>query len=85
MQHIHTGSKAVFEILYKKAIKEEQEENNKNGRPPNNLKVFGDESWKKHGFKSLYGVTMLIEYYSGKVIDLLVKSNTVKLASIGDR
>lgn len=30
---------------------------------------------KKHGLKSLYGVTTLIGYYSRKVIDLVVKSS----------
>lgn len=43
--------------------------------PCNNLKVSGDGSWKKRGFTSLFGVTTLIAYYSGKVIDLLVKSS----------
>jgi len=39
------------------------------------LKVFGDGSWKKRGFKSLYGVVMFIGYYSGKVIDLIIKNS----------
>lgn len=39
------------------------------------MKVSGDGSWKKRGFKSLYGVTTLIGYYSGKVIDLTVFSS----------
>lgn len=38
------------------------------------MKVSGDGSWKKRGYTSLYGVTTLIGYYSGKVIDLIVKS-----------
>ncbi|XP_046737742.1 uncharacterized protein LOC124406386 [Diprion similis] len=37
--------------------------------------VSGDGTWKKRGFKSLYGVTTLIGYYSGKVVDLVVKSS----------
>ncbi|EFN61450.1 hypothetical protein EAG_00479, partial [Camponotus floridanus] len=32
-------------------------------------------SWKKRGFSSLYGVITLIGYYSGKVVDLVVKSS----------
>jgi len=40
-----------------------------------NLKISGDGSWKRRGFKSLYGVTTLIGYYSGKVIDFVVKSS----------
>ena len=31
--------------------------------------------WEKREFSSLYGVTTIIVYYSGKVIDLIVKSS----------
>lgn len=64
-----------FEFCSKKAVDEEKKENNKHEKSILNLKVSGDGSWKKRGFKSLYGVTTLINYYSGKVIDLIVKSN----------
>ena len=37
--------------------------------------MSGDGTWKKRGFKSNYGVTTLIGYYSGKVIDLKTKSS----------
>lgn len=45
-----------------------------NGKTETHFKVSGDGSWKKCGFTSLFGVTSLIAYYSGKVIDLIVKS-----------
>lgn len=41
--------------LYKK-----KKQNEKHGRPILNIKVSGDGSWKKRGFKSLYGITTLI-------------------------
>lgn len=75
VKHIHTASKTVFDGLCQEAVKQEQEENKKNGRGETNLKVSGDGSWKKRGFTSLYGVTTLIGYYSGKVIDLIVKAS----------
>lgn len=31
--------------------------------------------WKKRGSKTLYGITTLIAYYTGEIIDLVVKSN----------
>ena len=50
-------------------------ENEKHERPLLNFKVSGDETWKKRGFKSLFGVTTLIGYYTGKIIDLVVRSS----------
>ena len=74
MQHLYTALKTMFEGACKKAVEEEKELNVQNERPTDHLKVSGDGSWKKRGYTSLYGVTTLIGYYSGKVIDLDVKS-----------
>lgn len=67
-------TKSVFEFCNKKAVEEEKKKNEKHEKPILNLEV-SDDSWKKRGFKSLYGVTTLIGYYSGKVIDLVMKSS----------
>lgn len=72
--HLYSASKSMFESVSKKAVKEEQEKNVQNGQPGNCLKVSGDGSWKKRGYTSLFGVTTLIGHYSGKVVDLIVKS-----------
>jgi len=74
VQHIYTAARSVFDAVCKRAVEEEKEENVNNERPPNDLKISGDGSWKKRGFTSLYGVATLIGYYSGKIIDLVVKS-----------
>ena len=74
VKHLYSASKSMFESVCEKAVKEEQEKNVKNEKTANCLKVSGDGSWKKRGFTSLYGVTTLIAYYSGKVVDLIVKS-----------
>jgi len=79
IKHVHSASKSVFDSCCQKAVQEEKEENSKRERPLLNLKVSGDGSWKKRGFKSLYGVTTLIGYFTGKVIDLTVKSSFCKL------
>jgi len=75
IKHIHSIATSVFERLSKKAVNEEKKMNEQHDRPILNLKISGDGSWKRRGFKSLYGVTTLIGYYSGKVIDFVVKSS----------
>lgn len=75
VQHINDAAKTVFNIICQKAVNEEKELNIQNGRPTTNLKISGDESWKTRGFTSLYGVTTLIRYYSGKVVNLIVKGS----------
>ena len=65
----------MYGFCCKKAVEEEKQENEKYERPALNLKVSGDGTWEKRGFKSLFGVTTLIGYYSGKIIDLVVRSS----------
>lgn len=60
-------------ILLQQAV--EEKKNEKREMPLLNFTISGDGSWKKRGFSSLYGVTTLIAYYSGKVIDLIVKES----------
>lgn len=74
VRHIHTVASSVFDSVCKKALEEEKENNVKNRKPEGQCKVSGDGSWKKRGFTSLYGVTTLIAYYTGKLMDLVVKS-----------
>lgn len=75
VEHIYNSTKLSFELLSQKAVKEEIEKNLEQGRERNILKVSGDGTWKKRGFKSKYGVATLIGYSSGKVIDLRTKSS----------
>jgi len=75
VQHIYASSKKFFEICCKKAIQEEIQLNETEERPILNLTVSGDGSWKKRGFSSLFGVTTLIAYHTGKVIDLIIKNS----------
>ncbi|KYN10702.1 hypothetical protein ALC57_17309 [Trachymyrmex cornetzi] len=56
-------------------VNQEKKKNEEQGKSICNLKMSGDSSWKKRSFESLYGVTTLIGYYSGKIIDLIVKSS----------
>lgn len=73
--NIHVAANKVYEFCCKKAIEEEKKENEKHNRSIMNFKVSGNGTWKKQGFKSLFDVTTLIAYYSGKIIDLVVRSS----------
>lgn len=75
LETIHGGAKAVYNILTRKAAEEEKTLNSEHGEPRSDISVSGDGTWKKRGFTSLFGITTLIGKYSGKVIDLIVKSS----------
>ncbi|XP_067210342.1 uncharacterized protein [Linepithema humile] len=80
-KQIHEASKNVAEFFMKKAVKEEVEETCKAKKlvqETNELTVSGDGTWQKRGYSSLYGVFSVIGYYSGKVIDIIVKSRYCK-------
>lgn len=74
---IAIATKAVRDASMKKAAQEEKEESQKNGQT-DGVTVSGDGSWRKRGFSSLFGVTSLIGWSSGKIIDVEVKSKYCK-------
>lgn len=47
-------------------------------RQTDGITVSGDGSWRKRGFSSLFGLVTLIGWYTGKVVDILVKSKYCK-------
>ena len=44
--------------------------------------MTGDGTWEKRGYTSLYGVTSLIGYYYGKILDICVKSAYCKQCEV---
>jgi len=44
----------------------------------NGITVSGDGSWRKRGFSSLFGIVSFIGWYTGKVVDVVVKSKFCK-------
>lgn len=42
------------------------------------ITVSGDGSWRKYGFLSLFGIMSLIGWFTGKIVDIEVKSNYCK-------
>ena len=86
-KHIHSSARTVRDVLFKKAANEEVKETSKKTNIKNNkqLIVSGDGTWKKRGFTSLYGVSAIIGYYSGKVVDVMVKSAYCKICETWEK
>lgn len=77
LKHILSAIKEVFNQFTKRAVHQEVEMNE--GLNKKHLAVSGGGTWKKRGFSSLYGIASLIGYYTGKVVDVVVKSAYCKL------
>lgn len=77
LKYILSATKEVFNQFTKRAVHQEVEMNE--GLNKKHLTVSGDGTWKKRGFSSLYGVSSLIGYYTGKIVDVIVKSAYCKL------
>lgn len=76
VQKISETVQNVSKQMFSSAIAEEKEETSEanNVEDTDELTVSGDGTWKKRGFSSLFGVSSLIGHYSGKVLDICVKS-----------
>jgi len=87
IENIFVSVKTVTEKLFKKAVDEEITETCKarNDTNTRDLTVSGDGTWKKRGFSSLYGVSSLIGYYTGKVIDIVVKGSYCKACEVWEK
>lgn len=82
LEHIHQAAMIYFQRSCAKAVEEEKKINEEHSRPLLQFKVSGDGSWKKRGFSSKIGVTTLIVYESGKIIDLVVKSSLCQACAV---
>ncbi|XP_066583306.1 LOW QUALITY PROTEIN: uncharacterized protein [Prorops nasuta] len=80
LKAIRDSCATVSEIFMKNAVIEEVKETCKaeNLENTTELTVSGDGTWQKRGYTSLYGVFSLIGHYSGKVVDIIVKSGYCK-------
>ena len=72
---IATGS--VRDVSMKKAAEKEKEICVQNGQLEG-ITVSRDSSWRKRGFSSLFGVSSLIGWRTGKIVDVEVKSKYCK-------
>lgn len=74
---ISIATAAVRENSSKKAAVEEKEMSKEKGMI-DGITISGDGTWRKRGFLSLYGITTLIEWLTGKIIDINVKCKYCK-------
>jgi len=77
INHISVAAETVSSFSMKKAVSEEKEISSLKGES-RGITVSSDGSWRKREFSSLYGIISLIAWYTGKVIDVAVKSKYCK-------
>ena len=87
LKHIHSCVDTVCQYIMKKAVKQEVKKSCEERNIENTceLTVSGDGTWKKRGFTSLYGVSSVIGYYTGKVLDVHVKSAYCKMCEFWNK
>lgn len=74
---IAIATDAVKSKVLREAVEEEKKISEEKGQHEG-LSVSGDGSWRKRGFSSLFGFSSLIGWFTGKVIDIFVKSKYCK-------
>ncbi|XP_071579340.1 uncharacterized protein [Temnothorax nylanderi] len=74
---ISVVTEVVCQQSTKKATQEEKAKSIENNEE-NGITISGDGTWRKRGFLSLYGLVSLIGWFTGKVIDICVKSKYCK-------
>lgn len=74
IKQIEMSTKSVYkEVITKAGIEEKAETEIMESKT--DLSVSGDGTWAKRGFSSLIGLVTLIGKYTGKVLDMIVKSS----------
>lgn len=77
IRNIFVATAVVREKSMKKAAAQEKQICEEKGQI-DGITVSDDGSWKREGFSSLYGIASLIGWHTGKVVDVLVKSEFCK-------
>jgi len=84
ISNIATATASVRALSMKKAaIKEKELSIERDGN--DGLTVSGDGSWRKRGFSSLFGLISLIGWYTGKVLDVYIKSKYCKVCEYWEK
>lgn len=73
MKKIKISVEAVSAKCMRTAAAEEKQKCQEHGKT-RGIIVSGDGLWQKRGFSSLFGIFSLIGWYSGKVLDIIMKS-----------
>ena len=87
IQNIHSCVQTATDKLLDNARTQEKQLTSKNQGEAHftEFTVSGDGTWKKRGYTSLYGVTSFIGYYSGKILDICVKSAYCKQCEVWNK
>lgn len=80
MDTIHGVCKSVRSFSTKTAAQLEKEKTVEEGEN-RGITVSGDGSWRRRGFSSLFGIFSLIAWYTGKIVDIDIKSKFCKSCS----
>ena len=84
VSNISIATETVRTLCLKNAAEKEKELSIKHNKS-DGLTVSGDGSWRKRGFSSLFGLVTLIGWYTGKVLDVCVKSKYCKVCEYWKR
>lgn len=84
IQTISVATETVCQQSMETAAQEEKAKCIEN-KQLNGITVSGDGTWRKRGFSSLYGLVTLIGWFTGKVIDILVKSKYCKVCEYWEK
>ena len=80
LKQILNCSKTVAETFMMKAVNEEKQAMpTTENEDINHLTVSGDGTWQKRGYTSSFGVSSIIGYFTGKILDINIKSAYCKL------
>ncbi|XP_074098281.1 uncharacterized protein LOC141526972 [Cotesia typhae] len=84
LKQILNCSKTVAETFMMKAVNEEKQAmTTTENEDINHLTVSGDGTWQQRGYTSSFGVSSIIGYFTGKILDINIKNAYCKLWSSG--
>ncbi|XP_074099508.1 uncharacterized protein LOC141527761 [Cotesia typhae] len=84
LKQILNCSKTVAETFMTKAVNEEKQAMpTTENEDINHLTVSGDGTWQQRGYTSSFGVSSIIGYFTGKILDINIKNAYCKLWSSG--
>lgn len=81
LESIHITSKALYQVVTRRAVEEEINKTLSTEHPMDYLTVSGDGTWEKRGFSSLFGMFAITGIFTKKVLDSVIKSSSCRNCS----
>lgn len=85
LENIYVATSAVYSCILKQAVEDEKKKNEEAGNVATHLTVSSDGTWKRRGFSSLFGVSILVGKYSKKVVDAVIKSSFCQACNLWNK